>query len=168
MTPLLLASLAVVDAAFAGFRAAAGRNARIFKLAYYRRSVARGALAGLALVAVLGLLTVWTLARSPDPAAQYAELVRVGDRMLWVLGSYAALVSLALVVYFVADWDLRSLSTVAILGPFTLLRVWMIALSAIVGLSVGAGPTTWVLTLLSCAAVALLGRGLDHFHRPFR
>lgn len=161
MTPLLLTLLAIVDASFAGFRAAAGRNARVFKFAYYRESLLRGALAGVALVAVLAVLTALTLLAVPNPAHQYAELIAVGGRMLWVLGAYAALVIAALVVYAVADWDLRSLATVAILGPFTLLRAWVIALASAVGLSVGVGAATWALTLLSCAAVVLLGRALD-------
>ena len=161
MTPLLLALLAIVDTAFAGFRAAAGRNARIFKFAYYRQSVLRGALAGIGLVAVLAMLTGLALVLVPDPTRQYAELVSVGERMLWLLGAYAALVIAALVVYAVADWDLRSLATVAILGPFTLLRAWVIALASAVGLFAGVGPTTWALTLVSCSAVVLLGRALE-------
>lgn len=92
MTPLLLALLAIVDAAFAGFRAAAGRNARIFKFAYYRQSVLRGAWAGVVLVVALGVLTLLALVMVPSPHHQYAELVVVGTRMLGVLGAYAALV----------------------------------------------------------------------------
>lgn len=164
MTPLLLASLAVVDAAFAGFRAAAGRNARIFKFGYYRQSLQRGALAGVGLVAVLAALTALALVCVADPARQYAELVLVGARMLWVLGAYAGLVISALLVYALADWDLRSLATVAILGPFTLLRAWVIALASAVGLAAGVGPVTWALTLGSCAAVVLLGRALDRWY----
>jgi hypothetical protein len=164
VTPLWLALLAIVDAAFAGFRAAAGRNARIFKFVYYRQSLLRGAFAGAGLVAALAVLTALTLACVPDATQQYAELVVVGRRMLWVLGAYAALVIAALVVYALADWDLRSLATVAILGPFTLLRAWVIALASAVGLSAGVGGVTWALTLVSCAAVVLLGRALDRWY----
>lgn len=164
MIPLSLAVLAVVDAAFAGFRAAAGRNARIFKAAYYRQSLTRGACAGAALVVVLAALTAVALACSPDATHQYAELIVVGGRMLQVLGAYATLVLAALVVYGVADWNLRSLATVAILGPFTLLRPWVVALACVVGLSAGVGPTTWALTSASCGAVVLLGRGLDRWY----
>lgn len=164
MTPLLLALLAIVDAAFAGFRAAAGRNARIFKFEYYRQSLLRGAFAGVGLVAALAVLTALALLLVHDPADQYAELVEVGERMLWVLGAYAALVIAALVVYALADWDLRSLATVAILGPFTLLRAWVIALASAVGLAAGKGPVTWALTLVSCGAVVWLGRVLDRWY----
>ena len=115
-------------------------------------------------MAVLAALTALTLACVPDATHQYAEVVVVGGRMLWVLGAYAALVIVALVVYAVADWDLRSLATVAILGPFTLLRAWVIALASAVGLTAGKGPVTWALTLGSCGAVVLLGRGLDRWY----
>jgi len=164
LIPALLASLAVVDAAFAGFRAAAGRNARIYKLAYYRAAVARGALCGAALVGLLAALTAAVLVSSPNAAQQYADLVRVGGRMLWVLGAYAVLVLAALVVYRCADWNLRSLATVAILGPFTLLRAWVIALACVVGLSGGASLKTAGLTAIACGAVVLLGRGLDRWY----
>jgi hypothetical protein len=56
--PLLLAALAVLDAMFAGFRAACGREGHIFKRGYYRRALALGAGAGAALVAGLALLTL--------------------------------------------------------------------------------------------------------------
>lgn len=161
MTPSLLAALAIVDAAFAGFRAAAGRNARIFKRAYYTRSVLLGALFGAALVAVLAGLTLLLLAASADPAQRYAELVAVGQRMLWVFIPYAGLVLGALALYFVSDHDLRAFATVAILGPFTLLRPWVIAVGAVVGLFASADRATWILTMTACTSVVLLGRLLD-------
>ena len=166
MTPALLASLAIVDAAFAGFRAAAGRNARIFKRDYYRKSLVRGALAGLILVACLALLTLALLWLCKDPRREYAELVGVGVRMSWVFIPYAGLVLAALLVYGLADDDLRSFATVAILGPFTLVRPWVIALGCAVGLCAGASLPTWVLTVTSSGLVILLGRWLDRQFRP--
>jgi uncharacterized membrane protein YesL len=161
VTPVLLALLAVVDAAFAGFRAAAGRNARIFKRDYYRKSLLRGALAGLLLVVLLGILTLLVLALSADAAQQYAELLVVGERMLWVFVPYAVLVLTALVVYAVFDYDVRALATVAILGPFTLARPWVIALGCLVGLYAQAGLWTSLLTVTSSGAVVLLSKALD-------
>ena len=52
LTFLLLYLLATCDAAFCGFRAAAGRNALLFKRAYYLRAMGRGALWGQLAVAV--------------------------------------------------------------------------------------------------------------------
>jgi hypothetical protein len=161
VTPVLLSLLAVVDAAFAGFRAAAGRNARIFKRSYYGRSLLVGALSGLLLVALLSLLTLLVLALSADAPRQYAELLLVGGRMLWVLMPYAGLVLTALVAYAVFDYDARALATVAILGPFTLLRPWVILLACLVGLAESSGVLTWLLTATASGAVVLLGRALD-------
>lgn len=161
MTPSLLALLAIVDAAFAGFRAAAGRNARIFKRAYYARSMLVGTLFGMMLVAVLAGVTLLLVAASADPAQRYAELVSVGSRMLWVFVPYAALVLSALGLYLFSDHDLRAFATVAILGPFTLLRPWVIALAAAVGLCASVDRVTWILTLVACSSVLLSGRVLD-------
>ena len=161
MTPSTLAVLAIVDAAFAGFRAAAGRNARVFKRAYYARNMLLGSLFGVILVAGLAGLTLLLLAISTDPAGRYAELVAVGRRMLWVLVPYSGLVLSALVLYRFSDHDLRAFATVAILGPFTLLRPWVIASGAAVGLYASADRGAWVLTIIACASVILLGRLLD-------
>ena len=161
MIPSLLAGLAIVDAAFAGFRAAAGRNARIFKRAYYARHLLLGSLFGALLVAALGALTGLLLAASADPGGRYAELVAVGQRMLWVFVPYAGLVLSALALYLVSDHDLRAFATVAILGPFTLLRPWLIAAAAAVGLRATTDPAVCVLTLTACGSVILLGRALD-------
>lgn len=165
MVAFSLALLAVVDGVFAGFRAAAGRNARIDKRAYYRESLWRGALSGAALVLLLALLTAVVLACSPNAFLQYVELVRVGARMLFVLGAYATLVLLALVIYGTCDWNWRSLATVAILGPFTLLRPWVIGGAVAYGLADGAVCVTWLLTLVSSAAVILLGHVLDRSYK---
>jgi len=161
VTPSLLALLAIVDAAFAGFRAGAGRNARIFKRAYYARSMLIGTLFGVMLVTVLGGVTLLLLAASADPAQQYAELVAVGSRMLWVFVPYAVLVLSALALYLFSDHDLRAFATVAILGPFTLLRPWVIAMGAAVGLCASVDRVTWILTLIACSSVVLSGRLLD-------
>jgi len=161
VTPFLLALLAIVDAAFAGFRAAAGRNARIFKREYYARSLLHGALFGVALVFALGALTLLLLAPSAEPMTRYAELVSVGQRMLWVFVPYAVLVLSALVLYLVSSHELRAFATVAILGPFTLLRPWVVVGGAVVGLCTTANSTCWILTVTACGAVVLLGHVLD-------
>jgi hypothetical protein len=112
-------------------------------------------------VALLGALTLLLLMTSADAARQYAELLSVGERMLWVFVPYAVLVLTALVVYLVADYDLRAFATVAILGPFTLIRPWVIALGCLLGLRATPHLSTWILTVSSSSAVVLLGRVLD-------
>lgn len=113
------------------------------------------------IVVVLAGLTLLLLAVSTDPAGQYAELVAVGQRMLWVFVPYSGLVLGALVLYRFSDHDLRAFATVAILGPFTLLRPWVIASGATVGMYASADRATWVLTIIACASVVILGRLLD-------
>ena len=56
MIPLLLWFLATVDAAFIGYREAAGRNALIDKRAYYRNAMLRGAALGQIAVLLAGSL----------------------------------------------------------------------------------------------------------------
>ena len=55
MIAALLASLAVVDAAFCGFRDAAGRDRRISKRSYYAKAIRHGMGFGLLLVALFGV-----------------------------------------------------------------------------------------------------------------
>jgi hypothetical protein len=167
--PALLSALAVLDAGFAGFRAAAGRDARIFKYAYYRKAMLVGGAAGAGLVLVLAAATVVVLAASGSAAAEYAELLRIGGRMLYVLGVYTALVMVALLVYATARAELRTLATVAILGPFTLIRPAVVAGATIVGFMDGATAPAAALTVAASAAVLALGRGLDWWYgRGFR
>jgi hypothetical protein len=158
--PILLAALAIVDAGFAGFRAAAGRDGRIFKRSYYARAVVRGAAAGVALVAALGLLTWLLLSALPSESALWSELLAIGARMLDVFGVYVALVVFALAVYVVPRSEVRILATVAILGPFTLLRPAVVAAAVVWGL-LALGPArsavAIALTIGSSAAVLALG-----------
>jgi hypothetical protein len=159
--PALLAFLAVLDAAFAGFRAAAGRDGRIFKRAYYRHALALGAASGAALVAALAALTVTAFLASGDAAALYAELLRIGARMLQVIFVYVALVLAALALYATARLELRALATVSVLGPFTLLRPWIVVAATAWGVTAARGAVAVVLTVVSSGSVLLVGRILE-------
>ncbi|MDQ2644314.1 MAG: oxidoreductase [Myxococcota bacterium] len=151
---------AVLDGAFAGFRGAAPCNARIRKRRYYARALSFGALAALVLCVALAALTLAFLAASSTPAADYQTLVAVGRRMLAVFSVYGLCVALALLSYLLGGPDLRVLSTVSILGPFTLIRPWMVLAALVYGLWGQTNATVITLTLASAAAVLLLGRGL--------
>ena len=142
---------AVLDGAFAGFRGAAPCNARIRKRAYYARALSYGALAA---------LTATLLAASSTPAADYETLVGVGRRMLAVFSVYGSGVALALLGYLLGGADLRVLSTVSILGPFTLIRPWMVLAALGYGLWGQTNAAVITLTLVSAGAVLLLGRAL--------
>ncbi|MFO0760220.1 MAG: hypothetical protein U0359_27310 [Byssovorax sp.] len=137
MSPLLplalLFVLGLTDAAFAGFRDAAGRDARIFKAEYNRRGVRRGLRFGLAVSALSSLLAAAVVVSAPSPAARLAELSVSAWWMVAVLAVYATIVLIALGLWAIAEADLRTLASVTVLGPFTLLRPWVIAAAGAVG-----------------------------------
>jgi hypothetical protein len=164
--PALLALLALVDAAFCGFRDAAGRNPRIEKRSYFLRAVRRGALAGLAAVAALAALTFAVLGLAPDPAGLWVDLLAAGQRLILVYGAYAALVCTALLAYALPVHEARVLASVMILGPFTMVRPWVLAAGALLAALGAARAETAALTLASALAIGLierlLGRGWRH------
>ncbi|MFJ5928059.1 hypothetical protein ACIQF6_36245 [Kitasatospora sp. NPDC092948] len=128
MTPALpLAALGLVDAAFSGFRAYAGRDARIRK----HRANTRAALRGLAVGAVLLLAPALTAAlhllTAADPDRAYATLAAGGLGYLLPLTVYAVAVLLSLTAYFLLPFRASTLAMVIGLGPLTLLRPLAIA-----------------------------------------
>jgi hypothetical protein len=127
VAPILLATLALVDAGFSGFRDAAGRNPRIRKQGYFRRAVRRGLRCGLVSCGVVAALVVVLIARAPAPAEAFLTVSQAATSLVWSFGVYATLVLLALGVWLAAEPDLRALASVIILGPFTLIRPWWIA-----------------------------------------
>jgi hypothetical protein len=156
------ALLALVDAGFAGYRDGAGRDGRVFKAEFYRRAIRRGLRAGLATVAAGALWTaLWTLT-SPAWRTGLARAAQALLPALMVALGYAALVLIALAAWAIAEADLRSLASVIVLGPFTLLRPVVIAAMALV--AVGAAPdwrsaaTVAVPCLLQLAIGPWLGR----------
>jgi hypothetical protein len=133
VTPLLIYLLCVTDAAFAGFRDAAGRNGRIEKRAYHRHAALRGLAVGHAYVltalAVMALLSLL----SGHPAQTYANIEASFAATIWVFGSYATLVLLSFAPYLLGGIEARTLATVLVFGPMTLLRPLVIVLGGIVG-----------------------------------
>lgn len=125
--PILLATLALVDAGFSGFRDAAGRNPRIRKQGYFRRAVRRGLRCGVVSCGGVAALVVVLLARASAPAEVFLAMSQAAESLVWAFGVYATLVLLALGVWLAAEPDLRVLASVIILGPFTLIRPWWIA-----------------------------------------
>jgi hypothetical protein len=124
IVPLAFFALSVTDAAFCGFRDAAGRDARIFKAELFRR----GLLAGLAVCAV-GV----ALAAAVAFAGDYDDLLGAAQAMLPPLAVYASLVLAAMGVWATAEADLRTLASVVILGPFTLVRPGVVIAAAALG-----------------------------------
>ncbi|MFF5900603.1 hypothetical protein ACFY8O_32425 [Streptomyces argenteolus] len=158
MTPAaLLALLGLVDAAFSGFRAYAGRDARIRK----RRATVRAALRGLAVGAVLLLVPVLTasclLLTAPDPARTYAGLTAGAVGYLLPLGGYALAVLLSLAAYFVLPFRAGTLAMVIGLGPLTLLRPLAVAAACAGAVLNGGGPDSLLVGVVAGVAVLCVG-----------
>jgi hypothetical protein len=119
---LALYALATVDAAFCGYRAAAGRSALIAKRHYYQRAMLRGALWGqVAVAAAAGALLAFVLSSS-EPTEAWHKLYAAGRRMLIVYLPYAGLILVAFAARAVPSVDVRSLTSTLVFGPMTLLR----------------------------------------------
>jgi hypothetical protein len=154
MSPAVpLIALGLVDAAFSGFRAYAGRDARIRK----HRAIARSALRGLAIGSVLLLapaLTAGTvLLTADDQARAYATLAAGGVGYLLPLAVYAATVVLSLAAYFVLPFRAGTLAMVVGLGPLTLMRPMAIAAACLGALLNGGGWASLLVGVVAGGAV---------------
>ena len=157
MTPVLLYCLASLDAAFIGYRAAAGRNALIDKRGYYRRAMLRGLLFGQCAAALIAAAIGAYLLSASDPRALLQGLLAAGARMLWVYCPYAVMIGTAFAVRAVPSVDVRSMTSVLIFGPFVLLRPAVAA--AGIGWAIAAAPR--LETALLGALILLLMLSLE-------
>ena len=148
MIAFALWALATIDAALAGYRDAAGRSALIDKRAYYRRAMLRGALYGQAAVFVVGVVSIVMLLLSPDPRGMFRGLAAVGSRMLIVYVPYALVIGSAFAVRAAPSVDLRSITSVLIFGPFTLIRPVVVVAGLVWGFLAAPNIKTLLLCLL--------------------
>jgi hypothetical protein len=158
MIALSLWALATLDAALTGYRDAAGRSALIDKRAYYRRAMLRGALFGQVAVGVVGVVVAVLLLLSPEPRALFGELERVGSRMIIVYVPYALIILFTFVVRAAPSVDLRSITSVLIFGPFTLIRPLVVVAGVAWGFLAAPGPATLSLCLLTLSLMLALER----------
>jgi heme/copper-type cytochrome/quinol oxidase subunit 1 len=150
--PAVLASIALVDGALAGFRAATGRNGRIRKHSYYLVAMRRGFAAGTTMLGCLALILGVVLATAPDPATRYTDLTHAGTAMLWIIGPYAAVVVASLIGYAVLPRRPATFLILLGLGPLTLIRPWItIAAGLTAALTAPNLPTA------GCAVLAATG-----------
>ncbi|WP_405493135.1 hypothetical protein [Streptomyces sp. NBC_00096] len=154
MNPVLpLLALGLLDAAFSGFRAFAGCDARIRK----HRAVVRAALRGLAVGAVLLLAPALTagavLLTADDPDRAYGTLADGGVGFLVPLGLYAAAVALSLFAYFALPFRASTLAMVVGLGPLTLARPLFLAVACAGALVAGGGWTSLLVGAVAGTAV---------------
>lgn len=168
LIPVLLVVLALVDAMFCGFRDAAGRRLLIEKGPYYQRAVVRGLLAGVVVVAGLGLVAAGLVVTAADPRGTYSAMCDAGAIMVWVYGAYATLVLAALLAYLVPAADASTLATVIILGPFTLIRPWVIWAGAGAAAWSGRSARTAVLAIVAALAMTQLEPALGRAWRRGR
>lgn len=155
---VLLYLMATLDSALVGFRVASGRNLHIRKRQYFRQSMRQSFIAGqclllLSVAVVLAALRLEGGAPEGPGGAVWQEYLRAGGSMLFVYGPYSVLVVAALALYLIPKTDSRSLATVVVLGPFTMLRPYVF----LAGLAV-----CWATSpSLSARVLATFGVGLQ-------
>lgn len=145
----LLGVLALFDCLLGGFRAAAGRNGRLEKTAYYRQALVRSALAGTLLVGVHVLLALGFVSASPTPTATWDAFVDAAALLVVFYGGFATLTLLAFVFYLAPVGDFRVLTSVIVLGPLTLFRPVVIGGGIVLAAVKATDPRV---ALLGCSA----------------
>src|SRR6185436_17600570 len=102
--------LATLDAAFTGYREAAGRNALIDKRRYYGRAMIRGALWGQLAVLITAVVILLMLMVASDKRLLIGDFERAGARMLLVYLPYAGIVLIGFAIRMFPSVDLRSIT----------------------------------------------------------
>jgi hypothetical protein len=152
--------LLVADGAFCGLRAVVGRTGRLYTGPLVARAMALGGTLGL--LAGSGLLLLGVLLLGWPPTRQ-DELSVALDTLLWGYGTLATLILLGYLLRLVPSIDVRSLSSMLLFGPITLLRP--IVIVGVAGLAAGLSRDGLVALLVGLAAGVgwLLGVLLDRW-----
>ncbi|GAA4474710.1 oxidoreductase [Phytohabitans houttuyneae] len=151
--PATLASIALIDAALAGFRAATGRNGRIRKHGYYLAAIRRGLIAGTAVLTCLALVLTIVLATAPDPSTRYTDLTHAGITMLWIIGPYTAIALASLAGYAVLPRRPATFLILLGLGPLTLIRPLVTIAAGLAAASTAPNPPTAACAILAATSV---------------
>jgi len=153
MTLLLLYVLALLDGLLCGARVAMGRSAVIRKRVYYVRAQVKG-LIGAQIVSTIALaaLVVVYLA-SAHRGELRADLEGAAGRMLWVFLPYAALVLGNILLRLVPSTDIRSATSVMMLGPLTAIRPLVMIAGVLYGIS---GSALWETRILGLFILTLM------------
>ena len=146
--------LAILDAACAGYRAAAGRNALVRKQEYFARAALRGAVAGLGVLAVAAALALAVASATADRAGLERDVRVFTSRLLAVYAPFALVIGLAFLVRIVPSVDLRTLTSAIVFGPLSLLRPFV----AVGGLlwAAAPGPTSPVTAVGAFVVASML------------
>jgi hypothetical protein len=134
LTLLALYLLALLDGLLCGLRASMGRCAVIRKSGYYRRAALQGVV-GAQMISTLALVAlVLVAATSSDRADVREDLEGAARRMLWVFLPYAILVLSNLGLRLVPSNDIRSATSVFMLGPLTAIRPLVMIVGVLYGI----------------------------------
>jgi len=122
VTLLILYLLALLDGLLCGLRASMGRCPLIRKRGYYARSLLRGMVGGQIISTVALVTLLLTAALSSHRDELRADLELAAGRMLRIFVPYAALVLFNLALRLFPSTDMRSATSVLMLGPLTASR----------------------------------------------
>jgi len=153
--------LALIDGLLCGLRTAMGRSPLIRKGEYYRKAAVRGVAAAqvVSMTALAALLA--TVAVSSHRDVLRHDLEAAAGRMLWVFVPYAALSLASLALRIVPSADIRSATSVFLLGPLTAIRPYAMTAGVLYGI-VGSGLwETRVLGLFILTLMLLLEFALN-------
>lgn len=154
--PAALAAIALMDGAFAGFRAATGRNARIDKRAYDRRAARRGLAAAAVALLVTSAVLLTGLLLAADAGQTYTALVHAGARMLALLLPFVAVAFLSLAAYWLLPMRASTFVILLGLGPFTLARPAVTLAASALAVTGSDAGLVWVGATFACAGVLLV------------
>jgi len=134
LTLLALYLLALLDGLLCGLRASMGRCAAIRKRGYYRRAALQGVV-GAQMISTLALVALVLVATTSSHRADVREdLEGAARRMLWVFLPYAILVLSNLGLRLVPSNDIRSATSVFMLGPLTAIRPLVMIVGVLYGI----------------------------------
>ena len=153
MTALIaggLLVLAVLDGAFSGFRASAGRTGLIDHRAADWTGARRGVTLVLLLLAPVITGVSADVGGRPGHAAAYT---RAGEAMLAVDGAYGVIVLVTLACYLTLGWRQRYLAIAVLLGPLTLARPGIAVLGGALAVIAGRDAPTAAFTIAAVIAV---------------
>jgi len=161
MTLALLYVMALLDGLLCGARVSMGRSAVIRKRSYYVRAQLRG-LVGAQVVSSIALTALLAVAlTSTHRAVLRADLETVAGRMLRIFVPYAALVLGNIVLRLVPSTDIRSVTSVVMLGPLTAIRPLVMLAGVLYGISASAMWETRFLGLFILALMLALEFALN-------
>jgi hypothetical protein len=161
VTLVFLYLLALLDGLLCGLRTSMGRCPLIRKRAYYLRALVRGIVAAqvVSALALAALLLAGAFSSHRD--ALRADLASAAGRMLRIFLPYAALVLFNLALRLLPSTDIRSATSVFMLGPLTAIRPVVMIVGILYGLSASRLLETWLLGLFVLALMLFLEFALN-------